>query len=324
MMKLGKKVCVLGGAGFVGRAAISALTASGYDVTMAVRRVERYRELALVPGVRLVSIQKLTSQTLVTLFKNQHTVINLLADQTNASETVDEADFVTTTQTIKQAAEQVGLPRLIQFSQIGANANQAKSNWLRVLGEADGIIHNMASCKTTIMRAGLLIGEGDNTTRLYKAQLERFSFTMIPNDEKQIQPLWVKDFAQALVVAIKSPQFFNVKTEVAGEERMTVMGLAEWVKNFMNPEPAKLLPMCQANARFMLLLGWLAPFKTLNHYQQKQLTIDLITQQDFSTQFGFVPTSIESILSSYIVPHQLRQRYDYFREHAGRDSSELK
>lgn len=324
MMKLGKKVCVLGGAGFIGRAAVSALTEAGYEVTVAVRRVERYRELALIPGARLVGLTNVTADALVALFKGHDTVINLYADQTNLTESVEEADFVSVTQTIKKAAEQVGLARLIQVSQIGANATQAKSNWLRVLGEADGIIHNMASSKTTILRAGLLIGEGDNTTRLYKAQLSRFSIMMVPNADKQIQPLWVKDFARALVVAIKAPACFNAKIEVAGEERMSVMDLAEWVKGFMGLESTKLVPMCQANAKFMLWLGWLAPFKTLNAYQQKQLAVDLITQQDFSSQFGFEPTSIESILSSYVVPHKIRQRYEFFRVHAGRKSSEFK
>ncbi|MBE0492843.1 MAG: NAD(P)H-binding protein [Thiomicrospira sp.] len=324
MMKLGKKVCVLGGAGFVGRAAISALTAAGYEVSVAVRRVERYRELALIPGVRLVSVEKQSVDALVSLFKGHDTVINLLADQSNRSETVEEADFVSVTQAIKKAAEQVGLARLIQLSQIGANATQAKSNWLRVLGEADSIIHNMAFSKTSILRAGLLIGEGDNTTRLYKAQLERSTFMMLPNAEKQVQPLWVKDFAQALVVAIKTPSCFNAKIELAGEERMTLMDLAEWVSGFMGLESAKLLPMCQANAKFMLWLGWLAPFKTVDAYQQKQLAVDLVSQQDFSRQFGFEPASIESILSSYIVPHKIRQRYEFFREHAGRNSSEFK
>lgn len=324
MMKLGKKVCVLGGAGFVGRAVIPTLTESGYEVTVAVRRVERYRELALTPGVRLVALKNASTDALMALFKNHDTVINLYADQSNHTESVEEDSFVSVTQAIKKAAEQQGVARLIQLSQIGANATQAKSNWLRVLGEADGIIHNMASSKTTILRAGLLIGEGDNTTRLYKAQLSRLSIMMVPNAEKLVQPLWVKDFARALVVAIKNPAFFNAKVEVAGEERMSVMDLAEWVKGFMGLESAKLLPMCQANAKFMLWLGWLAPFKTADAYQQKQLAVDLISQQDFSSQFGFVPTSIESVLSGYIVPHKMRQRYEFFRGHAGRKSSEFK
>lgn len=322
MMKLGNKVCVLGGAGFIGRAALLTLTEAGYEVSVAVRRIERYRELALIPKVRLVSLDKMTTDALAELFKAHDTVINLLADQSNLSETVEEADFVKVTQAIKKAAEQVGLARLIQLSQIGANATQAKSNWLRVLGEADSIIHNMAVSKTTVLRAGLLIGEGDNTTCLYKAQLERSSFMMLPNAETQVQPLWVKDFARALVVAIKSPSCFNAKVELAGEESMTLIDLAKWVASFMGVESAKLVPMCQANAKFMLMLGWLAPFKTVDAYQQKQLAVDMVTQQDFSSQFGFEPASIESILSSYIVPHKIRQRYEFFREHAGRNSSE--
>lgn len=323
MFKLGNKVCVLGGVGFIGRAVVSALTHAGFDVTVAVRRTERYRELALIPNVSIVQISKLDADSLMGLFKGQNCVVNLLADQTNMSETVEESTFVATTQAIKKAAESLGLERLIQLSQIGANASQAKSNWLRVLGESDAIVHNMASTHTSILRAGLLIGDGDHSTCLYAKQLAKAPFAMIANADKQIQPLWVNDFAKALVACIKSESCFNAKIELAGEERMSLLDLAEWVKHFMGIEKANLMPMCQANAKFMLMLGWLAPMKTVSAYQQKQLTIDLITQQDFASQFGFEPSSMEHILASYILPHQLRHRYYFFRSHAGRDAKEF-
>ncbi len=324
MIKLGNKVCVLGGAGFVGRAVVPALAAAGYQVTVAVRRPERYRELGLVPQVKLVRLDGFKSENFMALFQGQDCVVNLLADQTNITETVDDEAFVVTTQAIKQAAERIGLARLIQLSQIGANATQAKSTWLRVLGEADGIVHNMASTITTILRAGLLIGDGDHTTSLYKKHLTHLPIAMIPHAGTQVQPLWIKDFARAVVQSIKQSSCFNAKLEVAGEERMTVEDLAHWVKDFLGLDKATILPMCQLNAKFMLMLGLLAPFKTVTQYQQKQLAQDLITQQDFSTQFGFEPTSMEMLLASYVVASDVRRRYDFFRTQAGRKSQEFK
>lgn len=323
MIKFGKQVCVLGGAGFIGRAVIPALTKAGYQVTLAVRHPERYREMALVPNVKLQTLEAFDYEPLRRLFKSQSFVVNLLADQTNATESVDESDFVAVTQAIKKAAEACSVPRLIQLSQIGANASQAKSNWLRVLGEADAIIHNMASTLTTVLRPGLLIGDGDHTTSLYKAHLMNFSLLMVPNAEVQIQPLSVQDFAKALVQCLKQDSCFNAKVELVGEERMTIKDLAEWVKDFMGVEKSMVLPMCQMNAKFMLMLGWLAPFRTVSKYQQKQLAVDLTSKEDFSTRFGFEPSSIETVLAGYVFPHQIRQRYQFFRSHAGRKQQEF-
>lgn len=323
MIKFGKQVCVLGGAGFVGGAVIPALTKAGYQVLVALRHPERYRELALVPNVELVKLEGMQHSDLTPLFESQSFIVNLLADQTNITESVDEADFVAATQAIKKAAETCGVQRLIQLSQIGANPTQAKSNWLRVLGESEAIVHNMASTLTTILRPGLLIGEGDNTTRLYKAQLERCSLMMVPNAEVQVQPLAVEDFASALVQCMKQKDCFNTKVDLVGEESMTIKELAEWVKDLMGLEKATVGAMCPLNTKIMLKLGWLAPFKTVTPYQQKQLSVDLTSMEGFATRFGFEPASIETILAAYVFPHRIRERYKFFRTQAGRKQQEF-
>jgi NADH dehydrogenase len=323
MMKLGQNVCVIGGAGPIGKEVIGALSRAGYHITVAVRRPERYRELALEKNVKLCPLQGFNFESFNQVFKGHSVIINLLADQSNRTETVAEDELVSVTQIIKKVIEQQSIPRLIQLSQIGANASQAKSSWLRILGECDAITHNLAQTKSTILRAGLLIGAGDQTTQLYKNHLNRAGLMMIPHAEQQIQPLWVKDFAKALVSTIKNEAFFNRKVEVAGEERMTVMDLATWVRDFSGKTSALILPMCNLNARFMLLLGPLAPFKTTSVYQQKQLACELTTQQDFASEFGFVPTSIEKALSDYVVISKVRQRYDFFRSLAGRKTQEF-
>ncbi|MDY0136253.1 MAG: NAD(P)H-binding protein [Thiomicrospira sp.] len=324
MIKLGNRVCVFGGAGFVGRAVATALSQAGYEVTLLLRRPERYRDLALLKQVKLRTFNDWKAEALVKLFQQHDIIVNLMADQSNPSETLLDRELVAKTQMIKHAAERAGIKRLIQLSQVGANANQAKSDWLRILGEADAIVHNMVAAHTTILRAGLLVGEGDDTTRLYKQQLQTGPLLMVPNADKNVQPLWVKDFARALVGCIKHEQTFEKKYEVVGAERMALIDLAVWVKQLMGLEQAMVLPMCQLNAKFMLLLGGLAPFKTVSAYQQKLLAQDLVSEQDFASHFGFAPTPIETLLATYIVPNRLRYRYDFFRSQAGRDLDELR
>lgn len=322
-MRLGNRVGVFGGAGFVGRSVLSALSQAGFEVNVFVRRPERYRDLMLLSGVKLVRFEDWSTDTLVKTLKQQDIIINLFADRSNPSETLDSSELVAKTQMLKQATERAGVARFIHLSQIGANASQAKSDWLRVLGEVDAIIHNMAHPSTTILRTGLLIGDGDCTTSLYKQQLSRLSLMMVANADRQVQPLWVNDFAQALVSTIRQPESFNKKIEVAGEEALSIENLAHWVKQLMGLEQAVIMPMCQMNTRFMLLLGPLAPFKVTNQTQQYLLQHDLTTEQSFTELFGFAPHSLESVLSTYIVPSTQRYRLDFFRSQAGRYQHEF-
>lgn len=323
MVKFGKQVCVLGAAGFIGKAVVPALAKAGYEVVVPVRRPERYRDFGLVPNVKVVPLTGYTNQEFNQLFAGKSFVVNLLADQSNSTETVADKELVSVTQSIKKSAELSGVQRIIQLSQIGANASQAWSSWLRILGEADNVMHNSASVLTTILRPGVLLGANDNTTSLYKAQLERCSLMMVPNAKIQIQPLAIEDFAKALVSCMTNPETFNLRIELAGEESMSVLDLAHWVGSLLDKKASLILPMCSLNAKFMVKLGFLAPFKTTNAYQQKQLVTDLISKQDFATTFGFKPKSIETILAGYVIPQGLRDRYGFFREQAGRKQVEF-
>lgn len=323
MTKFGKQVCVLGGAGYVGQAVITELTKAGYQVKLALRFPQRRRELSLIPGVELVEIPVLNEESLKQLFNGVTFVVNLLTDQSVPSETVPEAGLVKITHSIKRIAETSGVQRLIHLSQIGASSLQAKSSWLRVLGETEGIIHNMNSTVPTILRAGLLVGEKDTTTSLYKKQLDICPLLMVANGKAQVKPLSVKDFAKALVKTLENSAFFKQRVDLVGDEVISIKDLARFVQQIYDKK-ALVMSMCQLNAKFMMKLGFLAPIKTVNAYQQKQLTQDLLSSQDFTSTFGFAPESLESLMSEYIYPNNVRDRYGYFREAAGRKAEELK
>lgn len=319
------RVCVLGATGLVGEQVVRQLSLQGYSVRMTVRRPERFRHIQLLPNVTLFEVANgYDAGFFSACFKDVDVVINLFSDQTCPTESVSDDQMVPLAKVVKQVAEQSKIKRVIQLSQIGANASQAVNDWLKQLGEADAVTHNMASISTCILRAGLLIGAQDSTTSLYAKQLQRGGLAMIPNAQKQIQPLWVDDFAKGVVSCINNRQAHNIKMEVVGSEAMSVIELAEWVKTIMGMEKAMLLPMCPLNAKFMLLLGPLAPFKTVTAYQQKQLSVDLTSQQDFTEQFGFEPASLEFALASYVANQPIKQRLDYFRQLAGRQQADFK
>ncbi|UQB42457.1 NAD(P)H-binding protein [Thiomicrospira microaerophila] len=319
------RVCVLGATGFVGEQVVRQLSLQNYSVRMAVKRPERFRQFNLLPDVQLFTVESEYNEAFFkNCFKDVDVVINLFADQTCRTESVADDQLVNLAQMIKQVAEQGKVKRVIQLSQIGANASQAANSWLKQLGEADAITHNMASISTTIFRPGLLIGQGDCTTSLYAKQLSSLGFAFMPNASIEVQPLWVKDFAKALVLSINDRRFHNAKLEVVGDERMTIKDLAEWVKTLMDMDKAMVMPMCQLNAKFMLLLGPLAPFKSVTPYQQKILALDLVSAQSFSEQFGFEPASLEFTLASYVANQPIKQRLDYFRQLAGRNQGDFR
>lgn len=319
---LGNKVVVLGGAGFVGRAVVNELSKQGFETSVCVRRLERYREYALYPNTKLLELSEYNDEVLNQVMGGQDILINLIADVTSGTERVEVEQQVEVTQRIKQVADHVGIKRVIQLSQIGADATQQQNAYLSSLGQANAIITN-ATAAVTILKAGLLIGSGDETTSRFNAQLNRLPLLPVYQSARSVQPLWVGDFAKALVGAIKQTALAGQKVEVVGEQRLSLKDLAEMVKEVKGKDDALVFPMCGLTAKLMSFAGRFAPVCSVSKEQSLMLSADMISEQDFSTLFGFVPTSLESVLSSNIAPHNIRARYNDFRQDAGRDSEEL-
>lgn len=321
---MGDQVVVLGGAGFVGRSVVNALSKAGYHTKVAVRRPQRYRDYALFPNTQLVQMDNLQdAEALQQLFRGADIVISLIADQTSGAEAVAPGQLVSVSQQVKKAVELAGVKRVLSLSQIGADANNAQQAWLCELGEMDSVLHAMASAKVTLVKPSVLLGEGDQITTCYRKQLKRLSILPVVHADTLIQPLAVEDFAQAWVQLIEDKDSFGSKIEMVGEERLSVKDLADTVRTLMLKEDAMLFPMCRLNAKFMVALGILAPFQSVSKVQLLSLANDSVSDMDFESRFGFMPQSVEHSLAHYVMPNNMRERYNFMRREAGRDADEL-
>ncbi|MEA3405446.1 MAG: NAD(P)H-binding protein [Pseudomonadota bacterium] len=322
-MMLGNRVTVFSGTGYIGREVVNALSKEGYEVKLCVRRPERYRDFALYNNTKVVALTSYDdAQQLDSVLAGADIVVNLTADRTNGTEMVELGDLVHVNQKIKQAAEHAGVKRVLSLSQIGASANQEANEFLCKLGESDALMHSTASADVTIFKPSLVIGENDDTTQRFVKQLNRMDLLMVANGDTVVQPIWVKDFAEAMVNSIKNAETFGEKLDVAGEERLTLKELGDLVAEMMQKDVI-VFPMCSLNAKIMAMFGAFAPVVSVSRTQLKMLKEDMITDTDFDTQFGFVPSSLEWVVSNYAAPHHIRERYNYFRKEANRNADEL-
>lgn len=322
-MLLGNKVSVFGGTGFVGKSVVNELSKAGYEIKVVVRRPERFREFLLYPNTTLHTLDSYeNSEQLNDAVNGADIVVNLTSDRSTGTEMIEFRQLTKATQKIKLAIESAGVKRVLSLSQLGANTDASNADWFGELGELDNLMHNVANAHVTIFKPGLLIGENDDTTALFVKQLNRMNLLMVAQSSTVVQPLWVKDFAQAMVSTIKKSETFGQKIEMVGEERLTLKELGELVAELMQKD-AMVLPMCTLNAKFMSLLGAFAPIASVSKSQLLMLPNDLVSDKDFSSQFGFTPSSLEWAISTYAAPHDMRERYNFYRKEAGRDVNDL-
>ncbi|MBO1926424.1 NAD(P)H-binding protein [Thiomicrorhabdus sp. 6S2-11] len=313
-------VTVFGGTGFVGRAVVNQLSKAGYNTKVVVRRPERFREFALYPQTKLAQLDSYdNAEQLAAALKGSDIVIDLIADRTTGTEMVEVKDFDVVSQKMKSALETAGVKRVLSLSQIGASNDVDSHSWQGSLAALDNHMNTTAKADVTIFKAGLLIGDGDDTTTPFAKQLNRMPVLMVANSGTQVQPLWVKDFAQAMVNSINNNATFGKKLEVAGSEIMTLKALGKMVAKIMQVQDAVVFPMCKLNAKIMATLGGLAPFQSVTKSQLITLGQDAVTENAFAEQFGFEPASIEWLISTYAKPKHLRERYNDYRKYANRD-----
>ncbi|WP_319380331.1 NAD(P)H-binding protein [Thiomicrorhabdus sp.] len=316
---LGNKVSVFGGTGFTGRAVVAALSNAGYQIDLVVRRPERFREFALYPNTKVRALNSFDDgEALKAVLNGRDIVVNLLADRSSTTEIVEESVLVEVNRKLKSAMESSGIKRVVSLSQLGASTQQDSHSWLGTLAEADSLMHGTASAAVTILRSSLIVGEGDETTACFIKQLNRMPLLMVANAGTVVQPIWVKDFAGALVSVIENEATFGKKIEVAGEERMSMKELGDLVAEIMD-EDAVVLPMCALNARIMSSLGGFAPIVSVSKAQYLTLKEDQTSDEDFSRQFGFTPSNLDWAISSYAAPQHVRERYNKYRKTANRD-----
>ena len=317
---LGKKVTVLGGTGFVGRAVMNELSQAGYEITLVVRRPERYREFALYPNTKVKQLDSFDDrETLVSLLEGRDVLVNLLADRSTGTEQIAQQDLLDVAKKIHSAMEIDHVSRCMTLSYLGANHDADSATWQGVLADFEAQMLSVPNCSATVMRAGLLVGNGDDTTTPFMKQLNRMPVLMMANSGTIVQPLWVKDFAKAMVNTIENAATKGQKIEVAGTEQMPLKRLGQMVAELMEQDDAIVFPMCKLNARLNAALGFMAPIVSVTKSQLQQIKGDAVTEAEFAELFGFAPASLDWVIAQYVQPKHVRERYNDYRKYANRD-----
>lgn len=317
---LGNKVTVFGATGFVGREVVNELASAGYQVRVVVRRPERFREFALYPNTKLYGLDSFeNTDALKNALQSTDIVVNLITDRSTGTEMIEQKDLCDVAKRMKSAMELTHVQRVLSLSFIGANNDCDSHEWLGVLADVDNQMHAVACAQETIFRAGLLIGENDQSTRYYVNQLQRFPFLAVAHGNTQVQPLAVTEFAKAMVKSISNSELFGQKVELVGNDVLSVKDLGQKVADMMQLEDAVVFPMCQLNARVMAFLGGLAPIRSIHQSQLTLLANDLTSENDFEQMFGFTPSTVDTVVGKYAKPKHQRENYNQYRKVANRE-----
>jgi NADH dehydrogenase len=312
-----RKICVLGGSGFVGSSIVAKLDQDGYAVTVLTRRRESAKHLFLLPNVTVVECNVMDDQALKAALSGADAVVNLIGILHQSGRTSFDAMHHQLPSRLAKICEATGIKRLIQMSSLQADRN-APSEYLRskAAGEA-ALLAFAQKLNITIFRPSIIFGRGDSFINLFATLIKFLPVVLLAKPNAKFQPVWVEDVASCFVASIQNTQTYGQVYELAGPR---VYSFRELVQQVMTTLKVKrpIIGLCDKLSYAQAFMMELLPVKLMSRDNVRSMEVDSVSSQPFPPIFGVVPASLEAVIPEYLVDSTLRGKYDSFRSAAAR------
>ncbi len=316
------RVCILGGTGFVGQHLVATLSQRGITCRVLSRHPQRHAGLRVNPGIELVKVPQLNSNTLLSQFQGCGAVINLIGILNESRDLTFRRIHVELVDTLVEAAIKAGVGRLLHMSALHADAARGSSEYLRSKGEGENRAHTHggSALRVTSFRPSVIFGEGDSFFNRFAALL-RLSPPVFPLacPESRFAPVWVNDVSEAFARCLLDDRTTGKHYDLCGPRVYTLRELVAYTAETAGLRRL-ILPLgdgfSQLQARVLGLLPG-RPF-TLDNYLSLQT--DSICESNGFELLGIAPQALESIVPRYLARQSYRGRFDRYRRQTSNGS----
>ncbi len=312
-----KRICLIGGTGFVGRHIVHQLVERGYDVRVLTRNRERAKHLLVLPTAEVIAANVHDPAELARQFSGMDAVINLVGILHESRKNSFDNAHVQLTQKILDACRASDVKRVLQMSALAATAD-APSAYLRSKAKAEKRVLAFQQAdfgETTIFRPSVIFGQGDSFINLFAKLIKALPVVALACPTARFQPIYVEDVARAFVDSLDQSHTFGQAYNLCGPKIYTLREIIELIAALLG----KRRPIIGLGNRLSYLQAWFMewlPVKLMTRDNYYSMQVDSVCGCEFP--FDFKPSSLESIVPDYLVGASPRGKYALFRNRAGR------
>ena len=308
-----RRICLLGGSGFVGRHIAQLLSARGIEVVVPTRSRERAKALILLPTVDVAEADVHDEATLERLTRDADAVINLVGVLHDGRGRQGFADaHIALARKVVAVCGKNGIQRLLHMSALNADIDGA-SAYLRSKGGAETVVRE-SGLKWTVFRPSVIFGGGDKFLTMF-ARLQKFMpIVALGSPNARFQPVWVEDVAQAFVHALFEPHSYGRSYDLCGPKVYTLRELVALAGRWSG-HPRPIIGLNDTLSYLQASVLERLPGKLLTRDNYYSMRTDSVCNCDFP--FGIVPAMLEAVAPLYLgSSDDPRARYDgYRRQH---------
>jgi NADH dehydrogenase len=301
-----KLITVYGGSGFLGRHVIRALCKRGYRIRVAVRRPDltgHLQPLGRVGQIHAVQANLRYPASVEAAARGADVLINLVGILYERGKQRFDTVQAFGAESVALAASAYGA-RLVHGSAIGADEN-SDSAYARSKGIGEKLVL-AAKPSATILRPSIVFGPEDDFFNRFAA-LAQFlpALPLVGGGHTKFQPIYVGDYAAAMVEAVEGRTKEGATYELGGPEVRTFKQVMEYVLQ-VTGRKRLLVPLPFAIAEIQAWFLQLLPKPMLTVDQVKLLKVDNVVsdaaKHDGRTleALGIAPTALEAIVPTYL------------------------
>ncbi len=313
-----KRVCLIGGTGFVGRAVANQLSPRGVRVRVLTRYDQAAAPVKLLPTVEVMTGNPYDDASLDGALDDMDAVVNFVGILAEGGGRTFQSAHVELPRRIALACHRQGVQHFLHVSALGASTS-GPSAYQRSKGAGEEALKQAAGILPwTVFRPSLIFGEGDKSLNMF-ADLSRM-FPVIPlgRANARFQPIWVDDVARAICAAIGDTRAFNETYELCGPRVYTLEELVRLAAGMVGKKP-RIVPLGDGLARLQAAVFEHLPGKVLTRDNLRSMSVDNVCNCAFPAIFGFQPAALEAVMPQYVNGEgSPRARYSRFRHYAGR------
>jgi len=318
-----RRVCVLGGTGFVGRHLACALVEAGYRVRIPTQNRERHRRLLVLPGVELVNADVHDDERLRRVVAGCEVVVNLIGvlnEKPRNGQGFYRAHVELVEKLVAACLADGGVTHLVHMSALKANAEHGPSHYLRSKGAGERALKKAAGqdLPFTILQPSVIFGADDSFTQLF-ARLAR-SFPVLPlvKPNARFAPVFVGDVAAAIVAVLGTAAAAGRTYQLCGPE---IMSLREIVATIVAARGYKrrIIGLPDWLGRLQAwLFDYVVPGRILTLDNFRSMTVASVCTEKGLEELGIEPQSLRLVLPTYLGKCDRQRALSTYREYAGR------
>jgi NADH dehydrogenase len=310
-----KRICILGGTGFIGQHLVRRLNQEGHFVRILTRRRERHRNLLVLPNVEVNEADVFNLDDLEANLRDIDIVINLIGilSARGKGDHQFRRVHVEVPQNIIQTCRKTGTKRYIHLSALNADASTGKSYYLRTKGDAESFLQATRDMNITVFRPSVIFGQGDSFLNRFARLLRRSPFMMLlPCPNARVAPVYVGDVVEAIVQSLQNRYTYSERYELCGPKAYTMKEIVEYTSQLTGIKRT-IIGLNRPLSALLAAIMEFVPGKPFTMDNYRSLQVDAVCDKPFPAIFNLVPTEMEKIVPLYMSPSDSRTRYHDYR-----------